>query len=138
MSTKGERYFGAPLPPRESTTPGIGITRIATSTTAASLDMSAFPHFFGKRLVLMNESTTAGDAIFVKFAPTADTAVSAAQAGGTTLANSTVAANGFKLLPGETLVVVLNKAEHKFIHFDALANTPVLCIYPAGRGESHV
>lgn len=138
MSTKGERYNAARVAPTQSTTPGLGVTRLATSTTAANYDLDSFKHMFGKLLVFQNESTTAGDAIYITFAPDDGTAVSAAQAAGTTIANSTVKANGYKLLPGDEVVWVLNKGEHRYMHVDALANTPTLCIYPVGRGTSRI
>lgn len=122
-------------PPTQSTSPGVGITRIATSTTAAVFDLAASgSDFFGKRLRLMNESTTAGDAIYVMFAASDFSAVSAAASAGSTIAGGTIAANGFKLLPGATLDVELSASSHRYLHVDALANTPVLAIYPLSDG----
>lgn len=133
MNTKGERYLAAPLPPKQSTTPGLGITRLASSTTAAKQDISGYTNFYGKRLVFKNESTTAGDALFISFSVTGSTDVSAAASAGATVQAGTTADQGYKLLPGEEKVFVLNAAEHVYLHWDALANTPVLCIYPEGR-----
>lgn len=137
MSTsKGERYAAAPVAPTQGTTPGLGITRLASSTTAAKEDISSYKHFYGKRLALKNESTTAGDALFVSFSLTGATDVSAGATAGANVAAGTTADQGFKILPGETVYVTLNSAQHKYIHWDAAANTPTLCIYPAGRGEN--
>lgn len=136
MSTKGERYFAAPLPPTQSTTPGLGITRLASSTTAAKEDISGYEDFYGKRLVFKNESTTAGDSLIISFSATGATDVSAAATAGASVAAGTTADQGYKLLPGEEKVFVLNAREHKYIHWDALANTPVLCIYPEGRAPT--
>lgn len=138
MSTKGERYAASRVAPTQSTTPGLGVTRVATSTTAAALDMDGYKHLFGKQLVFKNESTTAGDAIYISFSADGVTAISAAQAAGTTIANSTAKEQAYKLLPGEEVVWVLNKAEHRYLHTDALANTPTLCIFPVGRGVARV
>ncbi len=135
MSDEGQRQFNNPVPPTQSTTPGIGITRIATSVTAAAFDLSAYPDLFGKRLTLQNESVTAGDSIFINFAASGSTAVDATTAGGTTIAGGTVAANGFKLLPGASMVVRLDRIAQRYLHVDALANTPVLCIYPSSQGH---
>lgn len=135
-STKGERYAAAPVAPRQSTTPGIGVTRLASSVTAAKVDISALKHMYAKRLAFKNESTTAGDAIFITFSTDGSVDVDAAAAGGATMATGTTAAQGFKLLPGETVYWTLNSAQHKWLHWDAAANTPVLCIYPCGRGET--
>lgn len=138
MSTQGERYAAAPVAPTQSTTPGIGITRLASSATAAKEDISGYKHLYGKRLVLKNESTTAGDALFVSFSASGSTDVSAAATAGASVAAGTTADQGLKILPGESVIVTLNQNDHKFIHWDALANTPVLCIYPAGRGVGRV
>lgn len=128
------RQYMNPVPPTQSTTPGIGVTRIATSTTAVALDMNPYPHMFNKRLTLQNESVTAGDSIFINFSSDGGTAVSAAASAGSTLAGGTTADQGFKLLPGATLVVRLDRVAQRYIHIDALANTPTLCIYPSSQG----
>jgi hypothetical protein len=121
-------------PPTQSTTPGLGVTRLASSTTAAKEDISNLLRLYGKRLVFKNESATAGDAIFINFSADGVTDVSAAASAGTTFALGTTAAQGYKLNPGDEIVLRLNRAEHKFLHWDALANTPVLSIYPASKG----
>lgn len=138
MSTKGERYSASRTAPTQSTTPGLGVTRLATSTTATVHDLNDYKHLFGKNLVFMNESTTAGDAIAITFSTDGATAVSAAAAAGATIAAGTIKDNGFKLLPGESVEWVLTKSEHRYLHVDALANTPTLCIYPIGRGVARV
>lgn len=138
MNTRGERYAGARLAPTQSTTPGLGVTRIATSTTAAALDLSGALHLFGKRLLFKNESTTAGDSIYISFSADGATPISAGATAGATAAAGTTADQAFKLLPGETIEWVLNLAEHKYLHVDALANTPTLCIYPVARGTARV
>ncbi len=121
-------------PPTQGTIPGVGITRLASSTTAAKVDLTAYPRMFGKRLTFKNESTTAGDAIFISFSSTGSTDVSAAATAGATLAAGTTAEQGFKLLPGESVDFRLSAGVHKWLHWDALANTPVLCIFPASPG----
>ena len=133
-STRHERYAAGRVAPTQSTVPGLGVTRIATSTTAAALDLSPYPHLFGKRLLFKNESTTAGDAIHISFSLDGGTAISAAASAGATVAAGTTKDQAFKLLPGEQIEWVLCTHEHKFLHMDALANTPTLCIYPSGRG----
>ncbi len=126
------QYFN-PVPPTQSTTPGIGITRIATSVTAAKHDLNAYPDMFGKRLTFLNESVTAGDSIFLNFSNDGATDVDATTAGGATVAAGTVAANGYKLLPGASIVVRLDRVAQRYLHIDALANTPVLAIYPSSE-----
>ena len=133
MSSADEasRQFYNPVPPTQSTTPGIGVTRLASSTTAAKLDMNAYPDLFGKRLTFKNESTTAGDAIFINFSPAGATDVSAAATAGATFAAGTTADQGYKLLPGEEKEFRLDRIAQRWLHWDALANAPVLCIYPS-------
>ena len=138
MNTRHERYAAGRLAPTQSTTPGLGVTRIATSTTAAALDLSGAPDLFGKLLVFKNESTTAGDAIYISFSTDGATHISAAATAGTTVAAGTSKDQAYKLIPGEEVEWVLNDREHKYLHVDALANTPTLCIYPSGRGLRRV
>lgn len=133
MSNEGVRQYVNAVPPTQGTTPGVGITRLASSTTTAKADLDAYPLLFGRRITLKNESTTAGDAIFVSFSATGATDVSAAAAAGTTPALGTTADQGYKLLPGESLTVRLDRLAQRWIHWDALANTPVLCIYPSSE-----
>lgn len=138
MSTKGERYSASRVAPTQSTTPGLGVTRLATSTTAAVHDLNDYKNLFGKQLVFRNESTTAGDSIAITFSADGATAVDAAGGAGANVAAGTVKANGFKLLPGESVEWVLSRAEHRYLHVDALANSPTLCIYPSGRGVARI
>lgn len=135
-TSKHERYAAGQVAPLQSATPGLGITRLASSTTAAKVDLTTLKHMFGKRLCFKNESTTAGDALFISFSATGAVDVDAAASAGATMAAGTTTAQGFKLLPGETVVWVLNSNEHKWLHWDAAANTPTLCIFPCGRNES--
>lgn len=121
-------------PPAQGTTPGLGVTRLASSTTAAKQDISGLPRLYGKRLRIKNESVAAGEAIFISFSLTGATDVSAAATAGATFAAGTTADQGFKLNPGESIDVRLDKAKHVFFHWDALAGTPVLCIFPVSPG----
>ncbi len=134
MSDEATRQYMNPVPPTQGTVPGIGVTRLASSTTAAKEDISGYSHLYGKRLTLLNESTTAGDALYISFSASGSTDVSAAASAGSTFATGTTADQGFKLLPGASIDVRLDRATQKFIHWDALANTPVLCIYPSSQG----
>lgn len=137
MESKTDRVVNL-RPPTQSTVPGVGVTRLASSTTAAKVDLSAYPRMFGKRLTFKNESTTAGDAIFINFSATGATDVSAAATAGATLAAGTTADQGYKLLPGESKDFRLNATQHKWLHWDAAANTPVLCIFPSSPGINGV
>lgn len=127
-----ERRAATPLPPTQSTTPGLGTTRLATAVTAANVALSAYPNFFHKRLTFSNEGT---DAIWIAFAASAVTALAKATAAGATLAAGTVAANGFKLAGGASKEFCLNKTDHAYLHFQADAATPTLCIYPSSHSS---
>lgn len=127
-TTAAERQAAIPLPPTQSTTPGLGITRLATSTTAASFALGSYPNLFHKRITLLNEGT---DAIWVAFAPTAGTTLDKTTAAGASISAGTSAANGFKLAGGASGEVVLNTTDHAYLWLQAAANTPTLCIYPS-------
>jgi len=133
MSNEASRQFYNPVPPTQSTTPGIGVTRLATSVTATAYDLNAYPDMFLKRLTFKNESTTAGDAIYINFSAASGTDVSAAASAGSTIAAGTSADQGYKLLPGEEKSFRLDRVAQRWLHLDALANTPVLCIYPSSE-----
>jgi hypothetical protein len=136
MSDEAQRQYMNPVPPTAGTVPGIGITRLASSVTAAKEDMGSYPDLFGKRLTLKNESTTAGDALYVSFSSDGVPAIDAAASAGANIAAGTTTAQGFKLLPGESMTVRLDIVKQRWIHWDALANTPVLCIYPSSQPSS--
>lgn len=129
-SSAAERQAALPLPPTQGTTPGLGITRLATSTTAASFALGSYPDLFHKRLTISNEGT---DAVWLAFAPNADTTLAKATAAGATIAAGTVAANGFKLAGGASGEVVLNTEDHAYLWLQADANTPTVCIYPSSH-----
>ncbi len=133
MSDEAQRQYMNPVPPTAGTVPGVGITRLASSVTTAKEDMGQYPDLFGKRLTLKNESTTTGDALYVSFSADGAPVLSAAATAGSTFAAGTTLDQGFKLLPGESMVVRLDIVKQRWIHWDALANTPVLCIYPSSQ-----
>lgn len=126
-----ERRAAIPLPPVQGTTPGIGLTRLATSVTAASVQMSTYPNFFGKTITLRNEGT---DAIWFAFAANASTTLVKGSTAGATIAAGTLAANGYKLAGAASMNFCLNTTDHAYLHFQADANTPTLAIFPASPG----
>ncbi len=133
MESKTDRIIHI-RPPTQSTTPGTGITRLATSTAAVArdLDASSTGAMFGKRIRLYNEDAT--DSIWIAFSLTGATSVDKTATAGTTVAGGTLASNGFKLPPLGTIEVRLSKGKHKYIHLQSSANTPILCIYPLSAG----
>lgn len=119
-------------PPTSGTVAGTGVTRLATSTTAASVDLTASGSLFGKHLRLVNEDVT--NSVWVSFGTAAVAPINSATAGGATMALGTVAANGLRLAPGASLEVRLSKALHPYLYTQASAGTPVLCIFPVAPG----
>lgn len=119
-------------PPTQGTVPGKGITRLATSVTAVARDLTLAGNMFGKRLRLYNEDAT--DSIWIAFGPAATPVIDKTLAGGATVALGTALANSFRLAPGASLPVRLDKTRHAFIHIQSSANTPVLCIVPESPG----
>lgn len=119
-------------PPTSGTVPGIGVTRLATSTTAASVDLTASGSMFGKHLRLYNEDAT--NSVWVSFGVAASPPLSSATAGAATLAAGTVAANGFRIPPASSIDVRLTKPLHPYLYTQASAGTPVLCIFPVTPG----
>lgn len=119
-------------PPTQGTTPGVNVTRLATSVTAVARDLTLAGNLFGKRLRLFNEDAT--DSIWVAFGLLATPLIDKTAAGGATVALGTVATNAYRLAPGASLTVRLSKKFHAFIHIQSSANTPVLCIVPESPG----
>lgn len=130
MTSAAERQAALPLPPTQSTTPGLGITRLATSTTAASHTLTSYADLFHKRLTLANEGT---DAIWIAFAANASTTLVKGTAAGASVSAGTVAANGFKLAAGTIGEVCLNPTDHAVMWLQADAGTPTLCVYPSSH-----
>lgn len=136
MSSSAERRAAIPLPPTQSTTVGLGITRLASSTTAAKVALSAYPNLYGKRLTFLNEDAT--NSLYISFSSDGATDVSTGATAGATLAAGTTADQGFKLAPLAKVEWVLNATDHVYLHWDATAGTPVLCIYPSSPGAAGV
>lgn len=128
MENKNNRTV-AQRPPTQSAVGGLGVTRLALSTTAAVFDLGASGlQFFGKRLKVMNEDATI--AVWVTFSSDGATAIDMTTAGGATIAAGTVKANGFKLAAGQSIEVRCSKALSRYLHAQAASGTPVLSVYP--------
>jgi hypothetical protein len=129
MSHEADRQVDNAVPPRQSTTPGEGVTLLATSTTAAAFDLSAYDGFFNKPLLL----TAGATAIWVSFGAAATPVIDKSYAGGATIAAGTKAENGVKIAAGASLRVRLSRSLHKFMHVQADSSTPVLEIRPIAQ-----
>lgn len=129
MSTEGERQYANESAPFASTTPGEGVTILATSVTAAAKDLSAYPGFYGKFLTI----TAGSDAVWVSFSSDGTPTIDKTYTGGSTVAAGTKVANAIKIAAGASIRVRLDKRLHKSIHFQADANTPTLTIRPSSQ-----
>ncbi len=132
MSDEGSRQYFNPVPPTQSTTVGVGVTRLATAVTAAEIDLAPVtnPGLFHRRVSFVVEGT---DAVWIAFSAAAGTAVDKSATPGATLAAGTLAANGLKLPGGSTTVFRLDPVNQRYLHIQADANTPVLAIYPSSQ-----
>lgn len=129
MATEAERQYQNEVPPFASTTPGEGVTILATSTTAADLDMSAHAGFYNRLLTI----TAGTSAVWVSFSDDGVTAIDKSSTGGATIAAGTVKANAIRLAAGASIRVRLDPTKHKHIHFQADADTPTLTIRPSSQ-----
>lgn len=127
MSTQAERR--SPAPPTQSTTPGSGVTILATAVTAAAL---AVPEgWYAKELTLAVNA----DGVWVAFGAAATPAIDKTFAGGASVAAGTKAENAVLIPAAGRLSVRLDRNIHKYIHFQAVANTPTLTVYPSSQGR---
>lgn len=134
MESKTNRVV-ANRPPTQSATPGLGVTRLATSTTATPFDLTiggTSTRFFGKKLRITNEDATI--AVWIAFGPAATPLIDMTTTGGATIAAGTVAANPYRLVAGASLFVRLTQSLHKFMQLQAASGTPIVSVYPEAPG----
>lgn len=118
-------------PPTSSATPGVGVTAIATTTAAVSLDLfqtatQPYEGFFDRYVELM----AVGADILFSFSATA---VTIALAAGTTISGSTSATQPSFLINGIPRPYRLNKTDHRFLNIKASSGTPILIITPSSQ-----
>ena len=131
MSDEGQRQYFNPIPPVQSTTPGVGVTWLGTSTTARSYDLGVYPDMFGKLV----EFIASGGKIWVSFSTDGQTAISKTGTKGTdgvstAIADGTAAANPIPIGDGGVLLLRLNKST-RWLHVQADSGTPTLIVRPA-------
>lgn len=129
MSNAADRQYHNDVGPFASTTPGLGVTVLATSTVAANKQLSTYKYFYDKFLTI----TAGGDAVWISFSSDGTPTIDKSYAGGSTIAAGTKAENAIKLAAGASIRVKLDKRLHKYIHFQADANTPTLTIRPSSQ-----
>lgn len=129
MSEEGQRQYFNPIPPVESTTPGVGVTYLAATTAAAkSEDLTAFPALFECYLELI----ASGDKIWVTFSSDGVTDIDKTAAGAATFALGTAKKNGVPIGNGSVLVVRLSK-DVKYLHWQADSSSSTLIVRPASQ-----
>lgn len=125
MSTETERQVTNIIAPKQSATPGEGVTILAATTSPASTPIP--DKLFGTYVYLQAE----GDKIWVNFAPSAaDAAISKAAAGGASFAAGTAVANAVPIPNGARIAVRLTKGQHDNIRWQADAISSKLIVYP--------
>lgn len=124
MPTETERQAINVIAPKQSDTPGEGVTILAATTTAAA---ALIPdNLFGRYVYLIAE----GDKIWVNFGPAASPDVDKSKAGGATFTAGTDDQNGITIPDGGRVAVRLSKTEHTYIKWQADASNSKLIVYP--------
>lgn len=129
MHDASERQFHNTTPAQQSTTPGVGVTMLATSTTAAAF---AVPEGWYDRYLTL----TAGSApVWYAFGPAATPVIDKNYAGGASVTAGTLAANAEYIASRGAIDVRLDRKIHKFLHVQADSGTPTLSIRPSSQGR---
>lgn len=129
MSDEGSRQYHNQLPPVQSTTPGEGVTFLATAVTAAHHDLNAYPAFFGRYI----EFQASGNDIWISFSTDGATEIDKTGAAGATIAEGTAKANPILLKDGVAVRFRLYAKLHRYLHVQAVASTPKLIIHPVSQ-----
>lgn len=129
MSDEGQRQYFNLIPPQESTTPGTGVTWLATSTTAAVYDLSTFPNMFGKLLTLI----ASGGKVWISTSNDGVTAIDKATVAGASITAGTVKAAPIPLGDGVATMMRLDRKANRYLHVQADAGTPTLIIFPSSQ-----
>ncbi|HET9045086.1 MAG TPA: hypothetical protein VFN70_18150 [Burkholderiales bacterium] len=112
------------IAPKQSNTPGEGVTFLAATTTAAN---TAVPEKLFDRYVYLGAE---GDTIWVSFGPNASPAIDKSKAGGATFDAGTSDQNAITIPAGGRIPVRLRKGQHDYIKWQANAANSRLTIYP--------
>jgi hypothetical protein len=130
MSDEATRQFTNTTPATQDTDPGEGLTILATAVTAANV---AVPDGWYDRYITL---TAGADAVWYAFGPAATPAIDKSYAGGATVAAGTKAENAEYLAARSSIDVKLDRNVHKFLHFQADANTPTLSIRASSQARA--
>lgn len=128
--TEAHRQLTNPSPPTASATPGIGVTILVATTTAAN---AVVPSKLFHRYV---DLVAKGDEIWVSLGAAAALNVDKSKAGGATFALGTNVQNGVPIADGQRLRVRLDPTLHAQISWQANAANSKLLVYPTSQGQS--
>lgn len=130
MSTEADRQATNVTPPQQSDTPGVGVTILAATTTAAN---ATLPDAFMHRYV---DFVAEGDKIWVTFSGPAETDdVDKSLSGGSTFAAGTNDQNGVPIPDGQRLSVRLDPTTSARVSWQANAANSKLIVYPSSQAS---
>lgn len=129
MSEEGQRQYFNPVPPMASTTPGLGVTWIAATTTAAVYDLNAYSDMFGKMIDMYADQGK----IWFFFSSDGVPVINKASTPGTTIALGTQAAAPVPIAAGGVATVRLTRMNHRYLHVQADTGTPTLILTPSSQ-----
>jgi hypothetical protein len=127
MSQVANQYYN-PVPPILSTTPGVGITWLATSVTSTAFDLGSYPDLFGKYLDLYAD----GGKIWIAFSPATAT-ISKASTPGASIAAGTLGTTCVPIAANGVLTVRLDLSGQRWLIAQADAGTPNLILVPSSQ-----
>lgn len=128
MSDEGTRQYFNVIPPVASTTPGVGVTYLAATTSAAKEDISSYGRLHGCLLELI----ASGDKIWITTSDDGAVAIDKSAAGATTFADGTAKKNGIPIGDGQVLLIRLDITQ-KYLHWQADSTTAVLIVRSASQ-----
>lgn len=130
MPSEAERQAFNITPPEQSATPGVGVTILAATTSAAS---AAIPDEYGHRYVYLQAE---GDKIWVAFGETSSPDIDKGGAGGSTFATGTAVGNAVPIPNGSRIPVRLHPTRHAFIKWQADSTSAKLIVWPTTQAST--
>lgn len=122
--TETQRQVTNVIAPKQSATPGIGVTILAATTAAASASVPEA--LLGSYVYLIAE----GDKIWVSFDSTSATSIDKTKTGGATFVLGTDASNAIPIPDQTRIPVRLWKGQHDVIKWQSDSKNAKLIVYP--------
>lgn len=135
MTTEAERQKANIIPPFASAVPGLGVTALNATTTAAAIDLNLVPSVNASLTNRYIDLQADGGAVYVSFSSDGVPVIDET-AGGTTLAAGTLATVPWLIPAGATLSVRCERLTHRFVHFKTASGTAKLRIRPSSQIRS--